>query len=241
MNVTSIAWGNTSHEVTQAFGVNLPGIPDSWYAYSAGLGLNAGDHAGIDIGMDNGTAIYSVADGEVIQAGISDYFRPMPIWIRTADDPNTPVSEEEIHIYGHLSSNAVKLGDVVQRGDYIGASGEQTYPGTMTPDGSGPHLHFERRDGTNTRALDPLPILDGTGRLGANTGASGDKTSGGSFDLGAIAGRISDGLTRVGLGIAGLAVLAFGLAWALGIGADDIAGVIPAGRLAKVGTKAMAK
>lgn len=232
MSVTSIVWGNESRGITQEFGVNLPGIPDSWYAYSAGLGLNYGDHAGIDIDMPRDTPIFAVAGGEVIQAGMSDYFRPKPVWVRTPDDPATPVSEEEIHIYGHLWSNAVNVGDIVARGDYLGGSGEQTYTGTMTPDGSGPHLHFERRDGTNKRALDPVPILDGTGRLGAVSGAPG--ASGGTVNLGAIAKKAGEGLSRLGIGVAGVALLAFGLVWMLGIDAGDIAGVLPAGRLAKV-------
>lgn len=236
-DLRSVVWGNEARSITQGFGEKNPATA-YMYPYAAELGYDAGTHVGIDVGMPTGTPIYAAAAGEVIEAGMSPYFRPMPIWIRTPDDPQTPVSEEEIHIYGHLWENAVKVGDIVQRGDYIGGSGEQTTGENFIPDGTGPHLHFERRNGTNTLALDPVPILDGTGKLGDITSGGGGSTSGGGvFDLGGIKAKVGSGLMRAGLGLAGIGVLVFGLVWALNIGADDIAGAIPAGRVAKLAGK----
>lgn len=156
-------WGNQDHNVTQEFGVNLPSVPDAWYRYAADWGFSVGTHIGIDVGMPRDTPIYAAADGVVIAEGANlQSFRPNPVTIETPDDPNTPDDEREHHIYGHLWSDVVSPGQRVRKGELIGYSGEQTVKGTWTPDGSGPHLHFERRDVSEGQALDPRPLLDGT-------------------------------------------------------------------------------
>lgn len=149
--ISSILTGNQPYKVTQEFGVNEPGVPDEWYAYAADWGWPYGTHVGIDIGTEMLTDIYAVADGIVTQVGMSEWFRPKPVWVRTDDG--------EVHIYGHMWTNAVSAGERVRKGDYLGQSGQQTYVGTMTSDGSGPHIHFERRDEGRQLALDPEPLL----------------------------------------------------------------------------------
>lgn len=145
----SIVWGDADYPVTQEFGV--PGFRADWYQYSSELGWPAGYHVGIDVAVPKGTPIFAAEPGRVIQAGFSEYFRPKPVWIEEDDG--------DIAIYGHLWENTVREGQRVRAGQMIGFSGEQTLPGTMTPDGSGPHLHFElRRDG---KAVDPVPELIG--------------------------------------------------------------------------------
>jgi murein DD-endopeptidase MepM/ murein hydrolase activator NlpD len=96
--------------------------------------------------MPRGTPIFAKESGVVVEAGANEYFRPKPVYIQEDDG--------DIAIYGHLWDNTVKRGDHVAAGQKIGISGEQTIPGTMTPDGSGPHIHFELR----------RPVLDDKGR-----------------------------------------------------------------------------
>lgn len=159
--VSSGVWGNEEREITQGFGVNLESIPDNWYAYAADWGFPYGTHIGVDVGMPRETPIYAAAAGIVTQAGWSDAFRPNPVTVETPDDPATPEDDREQHIYGHLWREAVSAGERVEKGQLIGYSGEQTVRGTMEPDGSGPHLHFERRDLSEQIALDPMPLLNG--------------------------------------------------------------------------------
>lgn len=149
-SITSGTWGNDTYTITQAFGV--PGFRPDWYAYSADFGFPAGYHIGLDVGMPSGTPIFATQDGTVEQAGFNDSYRPNPVFIRENDG--------DLAIYGHLWSNTVNAGDDVKQGQLIGYSGEQTIAGTMTPDGSGPHLHYELIDASGV-AKDPIPELSG--------------------------------------------------------------------------------
>lgn len=173
--ISSLAWGNQQYPVSQGFGVK--GFRPDWYLYSANHGWPSGYHIGLDVAMPKGTAIYANESGKVEHAGWSDSFRPNPVYIRESDG--------DLAIYGHLWTNTVRTGDRVERGQLIGYSGEQTIIGTMTPDGSGPHLHYELLDSSNM-AINPIPELtqkldgDETWRL------SGDGITGGSLSLGSI-------------------------------------------------------
>ena len=63
---------------------------------------------------------------------------------------------------------AVVVGVQVGPGQYLGTSGEQTVPGTMDPDGTGAHLHFETRAGSGC-AFSPEELLAGA-PVGGGTG-----------------------------------------------------------------------
>ncbi|MFY0530228.1 peptidoglycan DD-metalloendopeptidase family protein [Archangium gephyra] len=159
---SSVVWGNSSRLVTQAYNEYAPG----YYSYAADVCMAYDHHPGIDIGMPNGTPIYAATGGTVIQMGCSQYFRPRPVHVRT--------DSGEVHIYGHLQSNSVVLNQRVERGTLLGHSGEQTVSGSCsTPDGTGPHLHFERRSGTC--AINPVSVLSGTGTPVPSGFAVGDK------------------------------------------------------------------
>ncbi|MGH2651871.1 MAG: murein hydrolase activator EnvC family protein [Actinomycetota bacterium] len=103
-------------------------------------------HRGIDIGAPFGTSVGASAGGIVAFAGsvAGSLFVSIdhPDGIRTT--------------YSWLSSIIVRRGDVVARGDVIGATGSG-HPGSAQP-----HLHFGARVGTTY--IDPMLLL-GQGSL----------------------------------------------------------------------------
>lgn len=151
----SAVWGNAPIRVTTENAMDVtPWNPDcSWYQYGLDLCLNGCQHPGMDIGLQRGTRLFAAEGGRVEFAGWSRAYRPHYVAVK-ADSGG-------LHIYGHLWSvdPAVVTGGRVESGQYLGNSGEQTVAGTMTPDGSGPHLHFEVRKGGCS--INPEPILAG--------------------------------------------------------------------------------
>lgn len=234
----SEVWGGLKFNVTQEFGVNLPGIPDWWYSYATGLGLDYGDHPGLDVGMPLGTPIFAAEGGIVEQAGFSDSYRPEPVFVATPDDPTTNADDRERHIYGHLRRAVVRAGQMVEAGDLLGYSGEQTIHGTYTPDGSGPHLHMEVVDIADSLALDPTFLLTGADTPGKNrTGTPKSIGDGGFSRAWANAlETITEGLQRAGLGLAGVALLILGALVAfpeVRAAAGKASSLIPMARIAK--------
>lgn len=171
--IRSPAWDMVAFPINQGFNdYNEEADAKGWYDYVTAYGLQKGHHGGIDVGMPQGTLIRSLHRGSVVFAGFSDSFRPRPVWIRPDDDPLTQVDESRyVEIYGHLWANAVQTGQSVKKLQKIGISGQQTIAGTMTPDGSGEHLHFELREDTEVsdqtpggaRLRDPRNWLTQTG------------------------------------------------------------------------------
>ncbi|SHE82556.1 murein hydrolase activator EnvC family protein [Caloramator proteoclasticus] len=96
-------------------------------------------HNGMDIAVPTGTPIYSMAKGEVI---IAQYMKSYGnVVIIDHGDGLTST-------YAHLSKISVSVGQVVEKGQMIGKSGN-------TGLSSGPHLHFEIRK--NGVPVDPTP------------------------------------------------------------------------------------
>lgn len=83
-------------------------------------------HTGLDIAAPVGSAILSPAGGTVISTG--DYFF-------TGNTVFIDHGQGLLSMYCHLNKIAVKAGDVVKQGDYLGEVG-------MTGRVSGPHLHW---------------------------------------------------------------------------------------------------
>ena len=107
-----------------------------------------GYHTGVDFAVPQGTDILAVADGKVANANwgkaygthIVQKVEGQDVWV----------------IYAHLSKSLVKIGDEVKKGQHIGESGN-------TGNSSGPHLHFEVRDGarwSTSKAQDPKEVLE---------------------------------------------------------------------------------
>jgi murein DD-endopeptidase MepM/ murein hydrolase activator NlpD len=109
---------------------------------TSGFGMRWGRmHEGIDIGVGYGTPIHAAAAGRVVYAGwMSGYGNLVAI------DHGGGVSTA----YGHQSSIAVGVGQVVSQGQTIGYVG-------CTGHCFGPHLHFEVR--INGSPVDPLGYL----------------------------------------------------------------------------------
>ena len=102
-------------------------------------------HNGIDFTAPTGTPIRAAHDGVVVIAAPQGGYG------------NTVVIDHGNGVgtlYGHMSAFTVREGDVVRRGDIVGAVGS-------TGLSTGPHLHFEvRREG---QPVNPLPYLAPTG------------------------------------------------------------------------------
>lgn len=95
-------------------------------------------HSGIDIGVNVGTKIYALKDGQVVYAGTMSGYGNV-VMINHGDI---------ISLYAHLSAISVSEGAKVKGGDPIAASGNS---GLST----GPHLHFEIRK-PNGETINPI-------------------------------------------------------------------------------------
>ena len=109
--------------------------------------LRPNGHHGIDFVAKAGTAVMAAADGQVVSstdldAGGAKYGKT--IQIAHANGLRS--------VYAHLDRRLVAQGDVVKAGQPIGLSGAT---GKVT----GPHLHFEVRDGART--MNPATVLTG--------------------------------------------------------------------------------
>jgi murein DD-endopeptidase MepM/ murein hydrolase activator NlpD len=109
-------------------------VVDGWFSSNFGYRIDpfSGQqsfHEGIDFPAESGTAIVAAASGLVVEAG----WHPQYGKIIEIDHGNGLVSR-----YAHASQLGVKEGDLVVRGQHIGAVG-------TTGRSTGPHLHFEVR------------------------------------------------------------------------------------------------
>jgi murein DD-endopeptidase MepM/ murein hydrolase activator NlpD len=109
--------------------------------------LRPAGHHGIDFAAKRGTPVVASADGRVVDStdlysGGAKYGKT--ILIAHANGLRS--------LYAHLDRRQVAEGDVVKAGQLIGTSGAT---GKVT----GPHLHFEVRDGS--RIVDPETVLAG--------------------------------------------------------------------------------
>jgi murein DD-endopeptidase MepM/ murein hydrolase activator NlpD len=98
-------------------------------------------HDGIDISAPEGTAIHAASEGTVIFAGEQSGYGSIVILKHEGGI---------VTLYAHASKLLVDEGARVRRGDPIARVGQ-------TGRTTGPHLHFEVRDGTRPR--NPLLYL----------------------------------------------------------------------------------
>lgn len=129
--------------IKENFSFILPtkGTVTSRYGNREATEVVSANHQGIDIGSEEGTAIYASMDGIVTVASEEgEYGKHIDI-----------ENEDVLTRYAHCSKLLVKEGQEIKQGDKIAEVGS-------TGNSTGPHLHFEiRRDG---RTINPESILD---------------------------------------------------------------------------------
>lgn len=111
-----------------------------------GAGRDGGKrkHEGIDIFARKGTPVVAVADGIVMDAGITPR-GGKTVWLRSSND-------NHYYYYAHLDKQLVQFGQSVKQGQHLGTVGN-TGNAKLTP----PHLHFGIY--SYTGAIDPLPYV----------------------------------------------------------------------------------
>lgn len=98
-------------------------------------------HDGLDISAKTGTPVYAAADGEVVYAKKMRGYGNL-VLLKHKDD--------FFSVYAHNSVNLVKVGAKVKKGQLVSRVGR-------TGRATGPHLHFEIREGPKAR--NPLFFL----------------------------------------------------------------------------------
>ena len=124
---------SNAYPITQVFGAN-----PQWYPLTNG-------HNGIDYGIPLRTSVYATLPGKVIRVAGDSSGYGNHIRIQHADNL--------LSLYGHLDEHDwhnVQEGQDVAAGWEIGFSGN-------TGRSTGPHLHFEVREGS--RAFNPQPYI----------------------------------------------------------------------------------
>lgn len=122
--------------------VTMPyGVPGNWAA---------GYHTGIDYRAPVGTSIYATRRGKVVHAGTGgSYGSAYGCYVVIQSWHKGRFRQ---HLYAHLSSAKVKVGQRVRAGDVIGLSGQ-------TGNANGPHLHYEERKSPYTYWYHYKPIM----------------------------------------------------------------------------------
>ena len=152
------AWRTANPAAAGAIVVPRPAVAVSHLAWQAPLAtlhvnsafgavspLRSSTHGGIDLRARRGTEVIAAADGVVAFSGDLDAAGARygkTIWITHADGHRS--------LYAHLDARKVAAGDTVRAGQVIALSG-------ATGKVSGPHLHFEVRDGE--RPVDPASLI----------------------------------------------------------------------------------
>ena len=115
--------------VTSGFKMRFHPIMQTWRA-----------HLGVDYAAPVGTAVRSVGDGVVDFAGVQSGYGNV-VFVRHRNN--------NVTVYAHLSRIFVRVGQRVEQGQSIAASGATGWA-------TGPHLHFEFR--VNGQQQNPLTI-----------------------------------------------------------------------------------
>lgn len=101
-------------------------------------------HSGLDLAAPEKSHVRSVLKGMIIFAGT------LPGYGKVVSVKH---NDQDVSLYGHLSSIDVKIGDQISAGTVIGRVGQ-------TGHATGPHLHFEwRKDGKPVNPLKVFPQI----------------------------------------------------------------------------------
>jgi murein DD-endopeptidase MepM/ murein hydrolase activator NlpD len=113
-------------------------------------------HNGIDLGVDDGTGVNSVAEGEVVRSDMRNY-RGYGNFIIIKHDID---GETFYSAYAHLTKRLVDVGDKVKQGEKIALSGGGQGLAGGGGLSTGPHLHFEIRKSMNGDWVNPEPYIN---------------------------------------------------------------------------------
>jgi murein DD-endopeptidase MepM/ murein hydrolase activator NlpD len=142
---TSALWDTVvelSHGVQSEFIWPLDGDVVSTFGWRTNPVLGTREHHdGIDLDVPEGTVVHASADGKVYFYGEQEGYGNLLILQHTGG---------YYTLYGHLQSSLVHTGQYVEAGQQVALSGN-------TGVSSGPHLHFEMRNGEFP--IDPLLYL----------------------------------------------------------------------------------
>lgn len=108
------------------------------------------NHSGIDIGGRTGDPVYAASAGIIIYSQMNDGGYGNMVMIDHGTDTN---GNKIVTLYGHGSKLLKNVGDMVNKGDIIMEVGS-------TGNSTGPHVHFEVREGGI--AVDPKKYLSGS-------------------------------------------------------------------------------
>ena len=116
-------------------------ITQEYANYNPGM-YRSGYHTGIDIGVPIGTRLFSPFRGVVVQAGWNGGY---------GNSVTIRLDDGKILLLGHLSAVAVRPGQRVDAGTFLGLSGNTGYS-------TGPHVHLEMRDASG-KIINPRNYL----------------------------------------------------------------------------------
>ncbi|MFE5790529.1 peptidoglycan DD-metalloendopeptidase family protein [Rhodococcus erythropolis] len=140
-------------------GTGIAGAQDSpascSWEWPVGGSLSQGYHAGhdgVDFAVDVGTVLHAPASGTISVSGPNDP-GGYGTYIQLEADTGEQVQ------MGHLSETWVGVGDRVEVGDEIGATGN-------TGSSTGPHLHLRIHSG---ESVDPMVFLSSVGACGTDS------------------------------------------------------------------------
>jgi murein DD-endopeptidase MepM/ murein hydrolase activator NlpD len=150
--VTAISQGNAKggSGASVKSGGWIPSVSGD-YRKSSSYGMRNGKfHHGVDIAVPKGTSMASTVSGKVIFAGMGKSGSGYGGYGYTVAVQD---SSGNVHLFAHMDSVSVKAGQTVNRGSYIGKSGN-------SGDSDGAHLHYEVRIGGKLKnTIDPTKYL----------------------------------------------------------------------------------
>lgn len=133
----SLVWGNNDHDHIRNSKITYPVVYLGNYQLDHHEGV--GSHLAVDIKMPVGTPIKSIASGRVTKVSHTEsgFGHHVVVEHRNVPDPDDPNKKTTLYsAFNHMDQIYVNVGQVVEKGEVIGTSGNT---GTSTT----PHLHFQ--------------------------------------------------------------------------------------------------
>lgn len=117
-------------------------------------------HQGIDLQADKGTLAYAIADGVIVGVNLGLDGYGYTATLKFEHEGSTLFA-----FYAHLSEIAVKVGETVNAGQWIGKTGSTGNAKGMETIAKGSHLHLEIRTKQNcglglSGRIDPLYFVE---------------------------------------------------------------------------------